>query len=359
MSLAFLRRLGPGKCEPVKIAAHFSESTGKGRIWDVVLIVEGWSLNNRYYPADVLREAIPLFEGTPISVYGYGQGVRDHVPPEIRDEAPSLVMNVAGWATKVREDVENGKVRLVATFKCANERVRELLYSSQQLGELPFGLSIDAMGEGYRGVAEGRTGTIVTKLVHVNETTLVDRPAAGGKFLRLVASLGKERGETEMTRSSDFLNWLVNDKSPRRRRHTESEFGVPAPPIPPAPAADKSNNIAMMLELAAEFMKAGNNSAAQAVLAKLPQLGASDAMTEEDAEQGPELELDQAVKQLRALADEAESVISKGPADLSPLLAGLDEFVAALEELETNLQAPGTATPKKPPIAEAYRRGRR
>ena len=43
--------------------ARILEAVPGGREWDVLLIEPGLSKNGRYYPADVLREAAPLFEG--------------------------------------------------------------------------------------------------------------------------------------------------------------------------------------------------------------------------------------------------------------------------------------------------------
>ena len=328
-----------------------------GRIWDVVLIVEGWSKNGRYYPAEVLRQAIPLFESSPIAVYGYQPGSREHVPSEVHDEAPGLIMNVAGWASNVREDNENRKLRIVATFKCANDQVRELLQNAHELGEMPFGLSIDALAECREGVAEGRSGLIVTRIHHVNETTIVDRPAAGGRFLRLVASLGKPKnGEKEMTKSSDFLKWLVDDKKERKTESAELGGGV----TPPPPTVGAEDSLTMMLELALEFQKAGNVSAAQMVLSRIPNSNAS-VIEADDEEQVDGETLDKAVLRLRTLSDEIDVILSEGHIELEPLRPGFDEMLTALEEAEAELGAtPTKPQPTKPSgIAEARRRPRR
>jgi hypothetical protein len=62
---------------------------------DVILIESGWSSNGKFYSEQVLREAIPLFERTPISVYGFGSDAK-HLNQGYRDFAPGFTSNIAG-----------------------------------------------------------------------------------------------------------------------------------------------------------------------------------------------------------------------------------------------------------------------
>lgn len=171
--------------------------------WEVVLIAAGWSKNNRYYSADLLRRSIPLFENAPISMYGYDpDSVRDHVPGKFRNSGKSLVANIAGWVTGVHERRVEGRSALVGNFKAAGSSVAQLLAGMPKANVL--GLSIDALGQSRMGVAEGRRGQLVDSIEHLYEITIVDRPAAGGKFLRMVASVTGERDN----RKRNFWEWL-------------------------------------------------------------------------------------------------------------------------------------------------------
>ncbi|MFA5505793.1 MAG: hypothetical protein WC314_19870 [Vulcanimicrobiota bacterium] len=174
---------------------------------EVILIESGWSKNGKYYSEQVLREAMPLFERKPISVYGFGSTAK-HLDQGYRDFTPGFSANIAGWSVGVREGVgEQGRFALVADFEVARQDIRDLLLTADKLAEgarFPLGLSIDAQGAARRGVAEGRAGLLVERIEHVFETTLVERPAAGGKILRLTASDERKVGK-EVKKLRDFL----------------------------------------------------------------------------------------------------------------------------------------------------------
>lgn len=169
------------------------ERSSEGK-WKICIIREGWSLNKKYYPREVLERDKDKFEGVKIAVYGYfpENGNLGHVPNSIRRNVPEgLVLNDVGWVENVRTEIENGRLQLVGDFICTDENLDSKLNRINTLrsDRMP-GFSIDAMGEVTMGMAEGRQGLIVKAITHGNEVTLVDRPAAGGKFQqRLVASL--------------------------------------------------------------------------------------------------------------------------------------------------------------------------
>lgn len=188
-----------------------------GSVVEVNLIQAGWSKNGRYYGEQVLREAMPLFEGAPIAVYGYeGDSERGHLDQSFRDFLPGFTNNIAGWSRNVREGVSSsGRWCLKADFHCAKPEIREMFVTAEQAfgesGPFPIGLSIDAQGTMRKGVAEGRSGWIVERIEHVYETTLVDRPAAGGEIVRLAAAemrqqQNQEKGNKGMKKLRSFLS---------------------------------------------------------------------------------------------------------------------------------------------------------
>lgn len=239
----------------------------EGNRWELTFIVAGWSKNGRYYPAEVLKEAVPLFEDAPISLYGYDSR-REHVPPRVRDSAPGLVANMAGWCRQAREGEEGGKFAVIADYECTSDHVRGLLMrAAESQISAPFGISIDALAELREGVAEGRRGLIVTKLHHVYEGTIVDRPAAGGRFRRVIAST---ESESELVNKKKLMNFLLKFggafgvSAASVANLTESEIATTS-----AKVLLEMDAAQAMVELATDFVAAGKTEEALAVLAKL------------------------------------------------------------------------------------------
>lgn len=265
---------------PLYLELSLRESDNeRGRRWEVVVIQEGWSKNARYYPAAVLREAIPRFERTPVSNYGWDGGKRDHVPAQFRDAVPCLAANIVGWVVNVREAQVDGRMSLVGDFEVADERTQRLLLRASELGgPVPLGLSIDAVGQSEVGVAENRRGHIVTRIDHVHETTIVDKPAAGGKFVRLVAS---ESDDNEMKKK--LMHFLLKYGG-RAGINASTVTNLTAPEL----AAGTISVLKEMapeeslVELAIDFVSAGKTEEALATLAKLADRVTKDEIVPED-----------------------------------------------------------------------------
>lgn len=149
----------------------------KGRQWDVVLITAGKSLNNRTYPAEVLRQSASLFEGA--AAYA------DHPEPAQAGRDRSIRDKV-GKFTNVRFDTftQGGRITegLRARLTVVPSWMRDMLVEAVDAGEPDFyGFSINATGK----VAGGRVQTIES----VQSVDVVSTPAAGGRIERLVASV--------------------------------------------------------------------------------------------------------------------------------------------------------------------------
>lgn len=283
-SLGPLFHLGEAGPSTDRLKLLGSVREAEGNRWELAFIVEGWSKNGRYYPAEVLREAVSLFEDAPISIYGY-DSKRDHVPPSVRTSAPGLVANMAGWCRNAREGEERGKFAIVADYECTSEHVRGLLMRAMEAQvEAPFGISIDALAELREGTAEGRRGVIVTKLHHVYEGTIVDRPAAGGRFRRVVASIYET--ESELVNKKKLMGFLLK---------FGGSFGVSAASVAALTESELATTSARvllemdaaqaMVELATEFVAAGKTDEALAVLAKLSDSAKPTADPAEEPEQ--------------------------------------------------------------------------
>ena len=141
----------------------------------VVLIKEGWSKNKRYYPAQVLEQAVPLFEGA--KCYLDHSDIKG-IPNRSVRELTGFYENVKFAGKQVEADLqfletEAGKVGL----DIAKETVKH--------NKLLAGLSIRGIGT-MRKVEEGHEVENLSKIISVD---LVSDPAAGGEFLRLYESV--------------------------------------------------------------------------------------------------------------------------------------------------------------------------
>lgn len=141
----------------------------------VVLIKEGWSKNKRYYPAQVLEQAVPLFEGA--KCYLDHSDIKG-IPNRSVRELTGFYENVKFAGKRVEADLqfletEAGKVGL----DIAKETVKH--------NKLLAGLSIRGIGT-MRKVEEGHEVENLSKIISVD---MVSDPAAGGEFLRLYESV--------------------------------------------------------------------------------------------------------------------------------------------------------------------------
>lgn len=141
----------------------------------VVIIKEGWSKNKRYYPAQVLEQAVPLFEGA--KCYLDHSDIKG-IPNRSVRELTGFYENVKFTGKQVEADLqfldtEAGKVGL----DIAKETVKH--------NKLLAGLSIRGVGS-VRKVEEGHEVENLSKIISVD---MVSDPAAGGEFLRLYESV--------------------------------------------------------------------------------------------------------------------------------------------------------------------------
>lgn len=176
----------------------------QGYVWRVVLIEEGVSLNGAFYSADVLERAIPKYEKAVARIYEFkadsDRPYYDHCPSDIYWYFPEgVTKNAAGWFEDVRlEEVESlktpGKMvqALTADFHVTDEWTRSTLNNAWDVhGRKDFlGFSHDTYCEWELSVHEGAYVDAILDIVEVYEVTLVTTPAAGGGFLRKVASIG-------------------------------------------------------------------------------------------------------------------------------------------------------------------------
>lgn len=189
----------------------------RGSVWEVVIISEGWSKNDRYYSREALERSIPLWEDQVVCAYGYDPDRRNHVPEAVERRLPEgTYLNKIGFLRGVHGRLdEAGRYELVAEFVCTKADVRqELVETLDAKGRLP-GFSIHADGDARPGVVGGRSGIVVTEITETKELTLVTHPAAKGRALRLVAGQDTNKENEEMKKLRQFLAARLSAKQPK------------------------------------------------------------------------------------------------------------------------------------------------
>ncbi len=177
-----------GETKPVKESVQIHESATarpvralEGKEWEVVLIQAGLSKNGNYYPADVLKPAVQMFEG----VKSYDSHVTDD---ELKKNPARKVGELLGWFDKVRWD--NEKQSIVGHFHAAAQWLREMMLNAWNDGKSDLvGFSIDAFVNSDKRQMEGKEVNHVTGFERVNSVDTVCEPAAGGGVVRVLASM--------------------------------------------------------------------------------------------------------------------------------------------------------------------------
>lgn len=189
--------------------AHLIESKSPdGSKWVIRVIAPGWSKNftdgarkvQRYYPEATLRAAVPLFEGVAV----YAHFTTQHVSGPQQQSAQAKV----GWLDRPRYD--RG---ICADFTCVDPPLRTKLKEAWDHGKKDFlGFSLDGHGRDEPKIIEGRKAASVEAITAVNELSVVTAPAAGGEFVRLVASADSPHKEDGMLERLKDLIRKINPK---------------------------------------------------------------------------------------------------------------------------------------------------
>jgi hypothetical protein len=161
-----------------------------GNKWAVVVIQEGLSKNRNFYPAEVLREAAPLYENRPIYLNHDTNPGRFGRSPE---DAIGFIKSVrATQLAASQESEQTGRTALVATAVILDSGWRRKLVEAWEEGNPNFvGLSHDVKVTGrlvVGDVAMGGPYKRAEKIEAVESVDLVMNPAAGGRLMSMVAS---------------------------------------------------------------------------------------------------------------------------------------------------------------------------
>jgi hypothetical protein len=206
------------------IAVRLTEAGPQGKEWDVVLIEEGFSENGvigedrkfyqRFYPKETVLKLAQVLKERTLKAFTYGvREKQDHLPQDAKDQKPyGLVDNQVGWFDNIRviETIKDGVTRAAVAAKFYfDERASELRAAVKDAWDRGvrdyMGFSIDALGTGHFGEAEGKLAQIVDSITGADSVDLVSEAAAGGKFIRLVASRNAQMGDTQVEKLKGLM----------------------------------------------------------------------------------------------------------------------------------------------------------
>lgn len=191
-----------GESKPVKITESCQLLEAKddtGWTWRVQLIRAGTSHNRTHYPAETLREAVPLYNGVRAMVRSDAEHLRDeNLNPK----------NVAGWYENAEYN-ESAKA-VHADFNITEDHswLRDKILSASKRNKMDIiGFSHVAEGVGHVKKFGENLVRWVDRIVKVNSVDVVVNPSAGGQLLKMVAGKNVNE-EREMIMLEKLLKLL-------------------------------------------------------------------------------------------------------------------------------------------------------
>lgn len=147
----------------------YSPSTGN---LTITVIKPGWSKNNRFYSAELLKSRASIFENAKMFV-NHATDAQDKQRPE------GDVRDWVGTITGVHAE-SDGTIK--ATVNVHDESFKTNLANLKKAGNLnQMGVSIRAFGEAKLGEAEGKKGKIIESLIGCKSVDFVTFAGAGGQ----------------------------------------------------------------------------------------------------------------------------------------------------------------------------------
>lgn len=215
----------------------------KGKVWDVIVIEEGFSKNGvvgpdgkeyqRYYPREAILQLFEKLKEKTIKAFTYGVKPDDidHLPAGAKNMQPfGFVDNQVGWFGdfKIVENLVDGISRAAVAAKFYfDERASQLRAAVKDAWDKGIkdyvGFSIDALGTSTLGRAEGQLAEIVTAVKGADSVDLVSDAAAGGRFVRLAASVGVNVQEDDVDKLKELIIKLVEAIAPDSLKDKDRE----------------------------------------------------------------------------------------------------------------------------------------
>lgn len=162
---------------------------------EIKLIRPGWG-SSGYYPAETLRRDGPkAFPKGTHMYWNHATEAEDSQRPE--GDLSKLASVLVGDAY-YKEDHPMGE-GLYASAKVFSDYKDAIVEKGPHIG-----VSIRGQGKPLQGTAEGRSGTIISEIVHGRSVDYVTRPGAGGAVLLESANVGIIKESTEVVDQSEF-----------------------------------------------------------------------------------------------------------------------------------------------------------
>lgn len=239
--ISALRKIKPPKKEEMK-ESHAGESAfleaadSDGRTWDAILVRAGESQNRNVYPASVLREAAPMFEGARV----YAKSNDEHLRGAGKD-----VNKLAGWISEARF-VEGalpdaGYVAGRFNFAAGMSALRETIADAWKRGKRDLvGLSVDLVAKTARAGAR----RIAKQITKVHSVDLIVEPSAGGALVRMTEAVDPKEQDPMKQRMLETIKAKKPELFAKINAETitdeelEQRYAEAIAPAPAAPADD-------------------------------------------------------------------------------------------------------------------------
>lgn len=208
----------------------------RGSIWLVRLLEVGRSLNGPAYTEEAVRGAVQVFEGKPVCVYSFDEEPQNgrHLPDEVL-VASAPVANTIGH---LRDVHYNEQARALDGYLHVYDgKLREKLVDAYKRGHIGENASMDAFGLSIDAFGEQNDSGDVKRFTQAVSVDVVNTPAAGGRFRRLVASLQteqhqREQGQTEANQTE--ARQVEQLQTPQEEAVAETNVTESAPEAPQA-----------------------------------------------------------------------------------------------------------------------------
>jgi len=201
-------------------ATTYQPSTGT---LTITVIKPGWSKNNRYYPAALLKSSANIFEGCKMFV--------DHQTDREMSARPEGSIN--NWVANITKVWPESDGTVKATAKVIDPQFKTKLALLGESGMLnTMGVSIRAMGKSAPGEAEGRKGNVVESLTKAASVDFVTFAGAGGRVDSMNESVDHNgthdyRPTLETLRERQYQSFLASGMSEADARSMADMCGKP------------------------------------------------------------------------------------------------------------------------------------
>lgn len=192
------------------------ETTEKGaKRFKIRVISAGVSKNGNYYPPDVLRAAVPLFDGVRVLV----RSDEEHLQGKGKD-----FRNLIGRLKNPRYAEEGaGEIRADLEMMAPDGDIARRLRAAHDSGMSDlFGFSIDAEARAGRGRVNGQNVRTATEITKVKSVDLIVKPGANGGLLDFIEAVENER--SNMSEENKATEPADHPAEPKKEEMREAVF---------------------------------------------------------------------------------------------------------------------------------------